>query len=60
MDKEVKNNNNLFISYSKIKEDKMEIDKSKKINKNDINKNINFCSRCGGKHFDLSCIYFKN
>ena len=18
------------------------------------------CSRCGGKHFDLSCIYYKN
>ena len=24
-----------------------------------INKIINVCSRCGGEHFDLSCIYYK-
>ena len=60
MDKIAENINNLLIGENEKKDIKMEIDNSKEIINNDINKIINFCSRCGGAHFDLSCIYSKN
>ena len=51
----------LFIGENEKKEDKMDTGSHKEtINKNDIHKVINYCSRCGGNHFDLSCIYSKN
>ena len=60
MDKIVENIKNFLIGENEKNDDKMEIDKPKEIINKDINKVINFCSRCGGAHFDLSCIYTKN
>ena len=60
MDKIVENINNLLIGENEKKDIKMEIDTPKEIINNDINKFTNLCSRCGGAHFDLSCIYSKN
>ena len=57
MDTIVENIKNLFIGDDKS--ENANTNKEEKVKKK-IDKVINFCSRCGGQHFDLSCIYSKN
>ena len=57
MDIIVENIKKLFIGDDK--NENINTKKEEKVKK-DINKVINLCSRCGGQHFDLSCIYSKN
>ena len=56
MDSITENIKKLFIGEN----EKMDVDKPDEKIKKNFNEFINFCSRCGGNHFDLSCIYSKN
>ena len=58
---ELKNKNikKSFVGKNEKNDGKINVDNPKKIIHYDINKTINYCSRCGGEHFDLSCIYYK-